>query len=164
MPRTVASLSPMELRLLRKFLDRTTKSPNCWIWTGGLSKSGYGQLHAPALGERRAHRVSFILHRGAIPDGLLVLHKCDNPRCVNPAHLFLGTPLDNIRDMIAKGRDDKVKGMRHPAAKLTDGDVKSMRRLYASGRKTQGQLCKMYDISRSHMCYILKRVYWKHLA
>lgn len=78
----------------------------CWLWTGSLTKSGgYGQLsRSRALGPIRANRISYELHIGPIPDGLCVLHLCDTPACVNPAHLFLGTRGDNARDMARKGR------------------------------------------------------------
>jgi len=83
-----------------KYVD---KSGACWLWTGPLFRSGYGRASC-GIKKRRAHRVAFETYIGPIPDGLQVLHRCDVPRCVNPAHLFLGTPADNARDMDAKGR------------------------------------------------------------
>lgn len=76
---------------------------NCWLWTSGLTIYGYGSFGVEGRSEK-APRVSWVLTYGPIPNGLHVLHRCDTPACVRPDHLFLGTPLDNIRDMIAKGR------------------------------------------------------------
>ncbi len=87
----------------RKFESKIDKRGDCWIWTGALFVSGYGKIQRG--GKRlRAHRVSYELFVGEIPDGLHVLHDCDNPPCVKPAHLFLGTHLDNMMDMERKGR------------------------------------------------------------
>jgi hypothetical protein len=85
------------------FWDKVRKTKFCWIWQGGRTGSNYGELHRnnrPIL----AHRYSYELHYGPITNGLWVLHHCDNPPCVNPSHLFLGTPKDNTQDMINKGR------------------------------------------------------------
>lgn len=100
--------TPPAIRFARFF----ERSGGCWNWLGGLFKeTGYGKFNA-GKGENGktitayAHRVSYELHTGPIPEGMQVLHRCDNPRCVRPDHLFLGTQLDNMRDMIAKGRHD----------------------------------------------------------
>lgn len=79
------------------------KSKDCWEWVGAVNNKGYGYIHAK-VGRFLAHRVSYELEYGPIPEGMCVLHKCDNPRCVRPSHLFLGTIADNNRDMMAKGR------------------------------------------------------------
>ena len=89
---------------------------SCWLWTGTTKPDGYGKISGDRRGRQRtlrAHRVSWELHRGPIPDDAYVLHRCDDPRCVNPAHLFLGSPADNARDMVAKGRS--LRGDRCPA-------------------------------------------------
>lgn len=87
-------------------LDRYIPEPNtgCWLWCGTLNQNGYGKILRRVHGEVSAHRLFWTAHRGPIPDGLWVLHRCDTPACVNPAHLFLGTIQDNTYDMIAKGR------------------------------------------------------------
>lgn len=82
----------------------------CWEWTAGLNSAGYGQFSNWPSAPQRAHRVSWEFANGEIPDGLCVLHRCDNRPCVNPAHLFLGTKGDNIRDCFAKGRGNPMPG------------------------------------------------------
>lgn len=93
--------------LAKKFAGKHTKGSGCWEWTGQIGKRGYGMLSVPRrYGTRNqyAHRVSWLLHHGPIPEGLSVLHRCDNPKCIRPDHLFLGTQGTNVRDCVAKGR------------------------------------------------------------
>lgn len=89
-------------------VEAIPEGSGCWEWTGATVKDGYGRVELSHLGKRiravMAHRLSWGIHMGPIPPGMSVLHHCDNPPCVNPAHLFLGTQADNIRDMILKGR------------------------------------------------------------
>lgn len=88
-----------------RFWEKVEKTEGCWNWTGAVYGGGYGNLNAgPDGGYVRAHRFSYELHHGPIPHGQLVMHACDNRRCVNPAHLSLGTHRDNTRDAMAKGR------------------------------------------------------------
>lgn len=92
-----------------RFADKVSPEPNsgCWLWTGSVGSHGYGQLSIPGKAPETAHRVSYRLHNGEIPAGMLVCHKCDNPVCVNPDHLFLGAPQVNALDCKAKGRNTK---------------------------------------------------------
>lgn len=99
-------------------------SAGCWLWTGSIVRTGYGQMWFNG-GPMHTHRASWTIHNGAIPDGLFVLHKCDVRRCVNPAHLFLGTAADNMQDARAKGRN--IYGERHPFAKVTEDQVRAIR-------------------------------------
>ena len=106
---------------------KVDKSGECWEWTGAVDRKGYGRIHS--FGDTRTHRLSWELHYGPIPDGLWVLHRCDNPPCVRPDHLFLGTVADNSADMYAKDR--QARGPRLPHTKLTEADVREIRRLLA---------------------------------
>ena len=123
----MSGIRKSERALRDRFISkvRLTES-GCLEWTGSLTQSGYGQLSVNGQPDK-AHRVSWRLHFGAIPDGLLVCHKCDNPRCVEPSHLFLGTHRDNMRDMVNKGRHRAVtspetlpRGDRHYARREPD--------------------------------------------
>jgi len=163
-----------------RFWARVDKRPDgCWIWTGGrLQSGGYGHLH---VGDRemRAHRFSWELHRGSIPEGLHVCHKCDNPPCVNPDHLFLGTDADNLADMRRKGRWHRgfpkgedhwsrrhpeaiPRGSKHPQAKLTEDDVREIRRAAEAG-ETALELAARFPVSRLHIYSILRRKTWRHV-
>lgn len=107
------------LEVLRRHFHRikVSKKPNgCWLWpTGMLNGKGYGNINITSRGTYLAHRVSYAVHAGFLPASLLVCHTCDVPRCVNPAHLFLGTPRDNTADRVAKGRGTKTKRPHLPA-------------------------------------------------
>lgn len=98
----------------------------CWIWLGMVDGGGYGSFRIGAK-MVKAHRASWIIHRGPIPEGLRVLHQCDMPPCINPDHLFLGTQLENMQDMFAKGRQPNLHGEKNPNVKLTAADVSVIR-------------------------------------
>jgi hypothetical protein len=111
----------------QRFLQKVVIQDGCWGWNGSKNSGGYAQINMgpPKSRPTAASRVSWEHFRGPIPSGLHVLHKCDNPECANPDHLFLGTPKDNARDAVAKGR--YAKGERHGMAKLTADDVRAIR-------------------------------------
>lgn len=119
------------MKRLGPFWSYVRKGDGCWEWTGARNTRGYGTYSA-----RLAHRVAYAEARGAIPDGMYVCHHCDNPPCVRPDHLFLGTPTDNVRDMIAKGRVPRrnmPRGEDNPNALLTEGLVLTIIRRYRAG-------------------------------
>lgn len=89
--------------IIKRFWAKVDRTASCWLWTAAKTPDGYGKLGIRCYMEY-AHRLSWEMHRGPIPAGMLVLHRCDTPSCVNPAHLFIGTQFDNMQDMVAKGR------------------------------------------------------------
>lgn len=123
-----------------RFWEKVRKTPEtdgCWLWTAHTVGWGYGSIRARVRGRWSrcyAHRLSWELHHGEIPDGLQVLHRCDQPLCVRPDHLFLGTQADNIADKIAKGRQNR--GETTPNARLTADLVRTLRARHAAGEKT----------------------------
>lgn len=111
--------------LLERFLEKVNATPGCWLWTAGCFKSGYGGICVDGKMEK-ASRVAYRLFIGE-PGPLHVLHTCDNTKCVRPTHLFLGTPLTNSQDKVAKGRQSTVRGEQTNRTNLTEGDVRRLR-------------------------------------
>lgn len=137
--------------------------PNeCWLWLGWRTAQGYGGFEA--FGICRAHRFSYELYVGPIPDGICVLHKCDNPPCVNPNHLFLGTKRNNIIDCVAKGRYPikRFPGELHPKAKLTDAIVLECRERHLKG-ETINSLAREYGVTGAGMGDAIRGQSWSHL-
>jgi len=134
----------------------------CWEWKGGKTRGNYGAFEDGQ--ECRAHRVSWHMHNGPVPEGMHVLHRCDNPPCVNPEHLFLGTRSDNMRDAVAKGRfrGDQPSGEKHPRARLTWDQVREMRALYAEGW-TQKALSEKYGVVYTQVGNIVRGESWKEV-
>ncbi len=141
--------------LSETFWAKVQKTDGCWLWTAGTNKHGYGKYL-----QTSAHRASWEIHFGAIPSNLCVLHRCDNPPCVRPEHLFLGTDADNMTDRLAKGRYDR--GEDHPMALLTERCVKEIRSLYSSGAHTLMSLAIQYGVAQSTIHAVVKRKVWKH--
>ncbi len=166
---TLLRVSPAT-SLRQRFESKVSPEPmsGCWLWTASLSNSGdhfgYGQIRVhdrPQL----AHRVSWELHRGAVPAGLNVLHKCDNPGCVNPDHLFLGTHQDNVADRHAKGRTRQGhvplrSGEHHGCAKLTWAKVDEIRALYTAGGHSFNQLAQQFGVSKRSILFVVHRKHW----
>lgn len=138
------------------FWDRVNKTASCWNWIGALKDKRYG-VYSYNDKKERTHRVSWMLHYGDIPEGLCVLHKCDNMLCINPDHLFLGTKGDNARDRNNKGRTPK--GSAHPRAKLTEQDVLSIR----ESKEGRRNLAKKFGVSADHITNIIGRRKWTHV-
>lgn len=184
--------TPLDVR----FWARVQKSreDKCWLWQGSVNKDGYGRLQVGPRGANRmwaAHRLAYALHNGPIPDGLWVLHHCDNPPCCNPAHLFLGTLADNHADMDSKGRrphgeahwmkksperiprGDQSFSRKHPEriargercrhAKLTAAVVQEMRRLYAEGSHSYKQIANRFGVNKRTAIQAIKRRTWAHV-
>lgn len=143
-----------------RFWARVRKSDDCWEWTSGFDHFGYGRMHVKGS-VVDVHRLSWALANGPIPEGMCICHKCDNPPCVNPSHLFLGTDADNIHDRDAKGRTQR--GMRRTSAKLSDGDVIEIRRAYADGEGNQHELGRSFNVTQQTIWSVVHRVTWTHI-
>lgn len=152
--------SPLEERFFAK-VDRSGGPEACWRWTGGLS-GGYGSLRIGKRGNARAHRLSYALANGGpIPDGLSVLHKCDNPICVRPDHLFLGTQATNMADRGAKGR--QAKGESNGRAKLTENEVHEIVAETRRGTPNK-QIARRFGVGRNAVGAIVRGDRWSHLT
>jgi hypothetical protein len=152
--------------LADRFWLKVQQCDGCWEWSGSRDRNGYGRISsgpAPAT-PLLTHRVSWELHYGPIPEGIGVLHRCDNPPCVNPAHLFPGTPADNNRDKDAKGRANTPNGRRCRTARLTEADIVEIRRLYAIDSLSQFELGRRFGVSQSNISAIVLGKTWKHVV
>ncbi len=140
---------------LQKRLLSHCEIKECWNWKGGYGKWGYG--HTTIKDKTIAsHRASWIAWKGKIPKGLYVLHKCDNPACINPDHLFLGTQKDNMNDMINKKRDHKARGESSGTSKLTNKEIEEIRNCIKSSYDTS----KEYGVSASNIRAIRNGITW----
>lgn len=167
---------PAKAPLLEKFWRRVKlydcHEDDCWEWTGPFGKSPkntQGQYGRMSPGRElkgklstMAHRISYFLFRGPIPDGMSVLHTCDWTACVNPKHLFLGTNKDNYLDMRLKGRENKAKGVRHGMSKLTPEKVVAIRKRCSEGI-TQENVAKEFNVSDSAVGFIMTGRTWRHV-
>lgn len=160
--------------------SRLNESNGCIEWTKGVNRHGYGRIRVGSK-IHLAHRVSYTLHVGPIPEGLLVLHHCDNPKCINPKHLFIGTDQDNSDDKVRKNRHPHgeshgmfgKRGLLSPAygksrgrsknAVFSDAEVIEIRRLYASGESNQKALAIKYGVLKNCISQIITRKSYKDL-
>lgn len=156
--RTKSSISPEQRFWLK--VDRSGGPDSCWEWQG-FQHNGYGWLTSNKRCYR-AHRLTWELTNGPIPEGMSVLHRCDNPPCCNPAHLFLGTDLDNVQDAIRKGRRASRKGTQNAQVKLSEDDVREIREWRAAGA-TQPAIAAIYGVSQQTISNIIHRKRWDHL-
>jgi hypothetical protein len=146
----------LQERLMSKInFDSESK---CWNWTAAKDKDGYGQIRIDGKSER-AHRVSYELFYGTDPAHLCVLHNCDNPACINPDHLFLGTHSDNMADRGAKGRQARPNGTTNGRSKLTEAEVLDIR----ASTDTGSSLATKYNVTRQLISLIKLRKTWKHI-
>jgi hypothetical protein len=134
-----------------RFWEKVQKGDGCWEWQGAFFRRGYGAFKV--LGKTvKAHRFSYEMDRGPIPSGMFVCHSCDNPGCVRPEHLFLGTPDENVQDMMSKGRAGNPR--RHEAQRM---------RLVAPCF-TQYHLAELFDVCQQTVSLVLRRGVWKGLS
>ena len=154
---------PLEERFVQRFHERYTPvtESGCWLWDRAHSKAGYGQI---GIGSKvvYAHRLSYELHYGPIPEGLHIIHSCDCRSCVNPAHLSAGTHQDNMTDMVNKGRQPggaMVIGEDHGNAKLTENQVREIR----ADSRTQREIAAAYGVHQALISGIKLRKSWRHM-
>jgi len=162
--KTKPACIPIEERFWSKVARADQDS--CWEWAYSKRDWGYGQFSIKLNGRWGgvpAHRVAWELTYGDIPSGLFVLHRCDNPPCCNPNHLFLGTPLDNVEDCRDKGRSRWACGEAAGSAKLTALNVVEIRSRYAAGGNTQQALANEYGVSPSTISGVVLLKYWQHV-
>ncbi len=161
--------TPKDIQRFWNKVDRSSGDDGCWNWTA-VNVRGYGRFTFRSF-KLIAHRVSYEISYGTIPSGLFVCHKCDNPQCVNPSHLFLGTPKDNTDDRDQKGRN--AHGEKHgrygcglPCEtngkhKLTQEQVNEIRQRYSTGKESQRALAKIYGVDHPQIGRIVRRESWK---
>lgn len=148
--------------MMEKLIARVKVDANgCFNWQGSIHRDGYGMTYWPPQKQTmQTHRASYLVFRGAVPKGMFVCHRCDNRRCINPAHLFLGTPKENIEDAFEKRR--LCCGESVNTACLKESDVVEIARLYGTG-KTIRELCEIYGIANSSMVRIVNGKNWRHV-
>jgi len=146
--------------LLERFFEKVQKTNNCWEWTAATDHEGYGRIWVNGK-PQNAHRTAYELFIGPIPKGKCILHHCDNPACVNPRHLFLGTQMENITDKTIKNR--QTRGEQVPTAKLTRHQVQQIRKQYRPWSHKFGSqaLGRRYGVSDVTILMIINGVTWK---
>ncbi len=144
--------------LAERFIEKVEITDSCWVWRGAVNANGYGSMWNGEKPET-ASRLSYRLFVGAIGENQFVCHHCDNPMCVKPSHLFLGTHLENMRDRGLKGRSAKLSGTLNPMAKLTEQQARDIK----LSSKPIADLRALYGVSGSVISNIRKGKTWKHL-
>jgi hypothetical protein len=138
------------------------KPDQCWPWQGTIVR-GYGVMRYQGR-IVRAHRIAYELAIGPIPPGKQICHSCDRPACCNPAHLWAGTASENAQDRENKGRGFKALGSANNQTFLTGYDVRTIRRMYASGKYSKGKLARIFAVSRKTVQNVLAGKIWKHIS
>lgn len=152
-------MNPQKLteRNFKRFAEKFNRGgvDECWEWLAGKNRDGYGLIKWDKT-MKRANRISWVIHNGNIPDGLQVLHTCDNPACVNPNHLFLGTPKVNSDDKIKKGRHINPAGENNGKSVLTQSQADEIRLLYTNHNLTQCEIAKRYGVHQTVISRIVR--------
>lgn len=148
----------------RRFLSFVIKTDTCWIWKGTKVRGGYGQIGRGVSGFPRmilAHRASWVLYRGQIPDGLDVLHNCpngDRADCVCPAHLWVGTHSQNMKDMVNKGRSPVFCGVRNHQSRLSIDEIMAIRGMYVFRKTPQCKIAELFGVSQRTINKIVRNI------
>lgn len=144
--------------VVARFWGYVEKRPSdeCWEWTGTIDTHGYGHMRIGGRRLRLAHRLSYLINHGEFDQSLHVLHRCDNRKCVNPTHLFLGSNAENMADMVAKGRAAHRQGQDNPRARLTASDIRAIR----TDERPERAIAKEYGVSHGHINNIKSRRVW----
>lgn len=145
-------------------VDREDPS-GCWVWTANKNNKGYGLFRPGGVAPKAlAHRLSYEDEKGPIPKGLFILHSCDNPACVNPSHLRVGTPKENVADMDARMRraSHSPKGASNPNSRLTSASVIEIRKDYVSGASAEG-LARHFRVTKATINDVVSGISWQHL-
>lgn len=132
----------------------------CWEYNGSRTVQGYGRISVKGV-TKKAHRVAYESVHGPIPEGMVIRHTCDNPPCVNPDHLIIGTHQDNADDMVSRGRSFRGTGEAHSQARLTADQVDEIRNKYVPHKYTLSMLAEEYGISFQHVSDIIHRKKWR---
>lgn len=149
-----------------KFVDKSAGADGCWLWTGCISKNGYGYVRGDHNKSESAHTSAWILSGRALEPGKEICHKCDVRNCVNPSHMFLGTRADNMADAAAKGRmfwanpERHPKGSKHPNAKLNEDAVKEILRSPGTRRE---EFATRFGVSPALISMVRRRTIWRHV-
>ena len=150
-------MTPLEIA---KFWSQVKRTSGCWLWLGSCFKNKYGRFRTGGK-NCLTHRLAFELINGYDPGSYCVLHHCDNPKCVNPAHLFTGTQKDNLADMDKKGRrkNPDICGRKNPNAKLTIQNVRYIKQ----SNKSHAELSREFNVTSSTIGYIRRGKSWRHI-
>lgn len=154
----MAKTGPKPKSIATRFWEKVDKSGDCWIWTGYTNPAGYGTFGMDRS-VKLAHRVAYEMLVVPIPVGMCLCHRCDNPPCVNPAHMFVGTQRDNTNDAMEKRR--LQRGSRNGRAKLTEGLVFDIRAMRFRGFPIK-HIAEMFEITESTVSSVVNRKTWKH--
>ncbi len=151
-------MPPKEPLISRFWKYVNKKSVNgCWVWTGAKNSDGYGHISDDKRSIRKAHRISFEMHIGEIPSGKIICHHCDNPSCVNPKHLFIGTQADNVADMMKKKRYQY--GEKSHCAKLKEKQVIRIR----ADKRTCREIAVDYGVHEATIWFVKAKKTWVHV-
>lgn len=149
----------------RELISKRNIVNDCWEFTGQIDRKGYGRRTFTIKGKKQkkpVHQIAYILWKGEIPKNLFVCHSCDNRKCFNPDHLWVGTQKENLQDMTSKGRGVDHKGENHPKTKFKKKDILEIRKMYSEGKKVS-EISKLYNQEYNTVWCIVKHKNWKHI-